>query len=197
MVVEDLERALDIDDRYQRWVYRHPIAGASLAGFLATQVATIWGYYGIGIGLPSLPFPAYNGLLFSRPSVAADFSDFGNPSSWWLGQSIHYVNGIAFALLFALVAYKSLPTFFNKFRSVQKGIVFAIIQTIISLGFLFPYVYAPKSGFGLFSFGDNAFGNNPDHWKLPFAVLLWHLIYGGLLGLLYDPIGPDDNRTGP
>jgi len=153
MVVDDLERALDIDDRYQRWVYRHPIAGAALAGFLATQVATIWGYYGIGIGLPSLPFPAYNGLLFSRPSVAADFSDFGNPSSWWLGQSIHYVNGIAFALLFALVAYKSLPTFFNKFKSVQKGMVFAIIQTIISLGFLFPYVYAPKSGFGIFSFG--------------------------------------------
>ena len=53
MVVDDLERALDIDDRYQRWVYRHPIAGAALAGFLATQVATIWGYYGIGIGLPS------------------------------------------------------------------------------------------------------------------------------------------------
>ena len=197
MVVDDLERALDIDDRYQRWVYRHPIAGASLAGFLATQVATIWGYYGIGIGLPSLPFHAYNGLLFSRPSVAADFSDFGNPSSWWLGQSIHYVNGIAFALLFALVAYKSLPTFFNKFKSVQKGMVFAIIQTIISLGFLFPYVYAPKSGFGIFSFGDNAFGNNPDHWKLPFAVLLWHLIYGGLLGLLYDPIAPDENRQGP
>jgi hypothetical protein len=197
MVVDDLERALDIDDRYQRWVYRHPIAGAALAGFLATQVATIWGYYGIGIGLPSLPFPAYNGLLFSRPSVAADFSDFGNPSSWWLGQSIHYVNGIAFALLFALVAYKSLPTFFNKFKSVQKGMVFAIIQTIISLGFLFPYVYAPKSGFGIFSFGDNAFGNNPDHWKLPFAVLLWHLIYGGLLGLLYDPIAPDENRQGP
>ena len=197
MVVDDLERALDIDDRYQRWVYRHPIAGASLAGFLATQVATIWGYYGIGIGLPSLPFPAYNGLLFSRPSMAADFSDFGNPSSWWLGQSIHYVNGIAFALLFALVAYKSLPTFFNKFKSVQKGMVFAIIQTIISLGFLFPYVYAPKSGFGIFSFGDNAFGNNPDHWKLPFAVLLWHLIYGGLLGLLYDPIAPDENRQGP
>jgi len=197
MVVDDLEGALDIDDRYQRWVYRHPIGGAALAGFLATQVATIWGYYGIGIGLPSLPFPAYNGLLFSRPSVAADFSDFGNPSSWWLGQSIHYVNGIAFALLFALVAYKSLPTFFGKFKSVQKGMVFAIIQTIISLGFLFPYVYAPKSGFGIFSFGDNAFGNNPDHWKLPFAVLLWHLIYGALLGLLYDPIGPDDNRTGP
>jgi len=192
MVAQDLERTLDTDDRYQRWVYRHPVAGAALAGFIATQVATIWGYYAVGIGLPSLPFPAYNGLLFSRPSVAADFSNFGNPSSWWLGQSIHYVNGIAFALVFALVAYKSLPTFFNRFKSVQKGVVFAIIQSIISLGFLFPYVYAPKSGFGIFSFGDNAFGNNPDHWKLPFAVVLWHVIWGALLGLLYDPKAPDD-----
>jgi hypothetical protein len=84
---------------------------------------------------------------------------------------------------------------FSKFKSVQKGMVFAIIQSIISLGFLFPYVYAPKSGFGLFSFGDNAFGTNPDHWKLPFAVVLWHLIWGGLLGLLYDPKAPDDITT--
>ena len=185
--------SFELDVRYRHWVFRHPVAGAALAGFIATQVATIWGYYGVGIGLPSLPFPAYNGLLFSPPSVAADFSNFGGPSSWWLGQSIHYVNGIAFALLFALVAYKSLPTFFPKMKSVQKGIVFAITQTIISLGFLFPYVYAPKAGFGVFSFGDNAFGTNHDHWKLPFAVLLWHVIYGALLGLLFDPRKPDNS----
>jgi hypothetical protein len=183
---------LDTEHRYRRWVFRHPVAGAALAAFIATQVATIWGYYAIGIGLPSLPFPAYNGLLFSRPSVAADFSNFGNPSSWWLGQSIHYVNGIVFGLLFGLVAYNYLPAFGSKLRSVQKGMFFAIVQSIISLGFLFPYVYAPKSGFGIFSFGDNAFGNNPDHWKLPFAVVLWHLIWGGLLGLLYNPLRPDE-----
>jgi hypothetical protein len=195
MVVEDLERALDIDDRYDRWVYRHPVAGATLAAFIATQVATIWGYYAVGIGLPSLPFPAYNGLLFSPPSVtfnADGTNNFGNPASYWLGQSVHYVNGIVFGLMFALIAYKTLPTFFSKFKSVQKGMVFAIIQTIISLGFLFPYVYAPNAGFGIFSFGDNAFGTNPDHWKLPFAVLLWHLIWGGLLGLLYNPKAPND-----
>lgn len=32
--------------------------------------------------------------------------------------------------------------------------------------------------------------NNHQHWKLPFAVLLWHLIYGALLGLPYDPKKP-------
>jgi hypothetical protein len=194
MGMDDIENALDVDDRYQHWVYRHPVRGAVLAGVVATQIGTIWGYYGVGIGLPSLPFPAYNGLLFSPASVkfAADgTSTFGNPASWFLGQSVHFVNGIVFALMFALVAYKTLPTFMPKMKSVQKGLVFGVVQTIISIGFLFPYVYAPKAGFGFFSFGANAFGNNPDHWKLPIAVLLWHLVYGAILGLLYDPKKPD------
>jgi hypothetical protein len=190
MDASDIENALDVDDRYQNWVYRHPVKGAILAGVVATQIGTIWGYYAVGIGLPSLPFPAYNGLLFSPASVkfAADgSSDFGNVGSWFLGQSVHFTNGIVFALMFALVAYKTLPTFMPKMKSVQKGLVFGVVQTIVSLGFLFPYVYAPRAGFGIFSFGDNAFGNNHDHWKLPFAVLLWHLVYGAILGLLYDP----------
>jgi NhaP-type Na+/H+ or K+/H+ antiporter len=179
-----------VDDRYQHWVYRHPVKAAALAGVVATQVGTIWGYYGRGIGLPQLPFPAYNGLLFSPASVAKDFSNFGNVSSWFLGQSIHFVNGIVFAILFAITAHHKLPAWGSKARSVQKGLIFGTIQTIVSLGFLFPYVYAPKSGFGFFSFGNNSFGNNPDHWKLPVAVLLWHWIYGALLGLLYNPKKP-------
>ena len=193
MSTRHFDDIIDVDDRYQKWVYRRPVAGAALAGLIATQVATIWGYYGPGIGLPSLPFPAYNGLLFSPPSVAKDFSNFGNPSSWFLGQSVHYVNGIVFGLMFALLAYNKLPTFFAQLKSVQKGIVFGITQTIISLGFLFPYVYAPRAGFGIFSFGDNSFANNHQHWKLPFAVLLWHVIYGAILGLLYDPRRPTES----
>ncbi len=190
MDLYDVENVLDVDDRYQHWVYRHPVKGAALAGFVATQIGTIWGYYARGIGLPSLPFPAYNGLLFSPPSVAKDFSNFGNPSSWFLGQSIHMVNGVVFGILFALTAYNKLPTFLPKMKSVQKGILFGTVQSIVSLGFQFPYVYAPKAGFGIFSFGNNAFGNNPNHWKLPVAVLLWHWVYGAILGTLYDPKKP-------
>jgi hypothetical protein len=190
MAVDELDRILDVDDRYQHWVYRHPVKGAALAGFVATQVGTIWGYYGRGIGLPQLPFPAYNGQLFSPISVGAKGELFGNVGSWFLGQSIHMVNGIVFGILFALTAYNKLPTFGTKMKSVQKGLIFGTIQTIVSLGFLFPYVYAPKAGFGFFSFGANAFGTNPDHWKLPVAVLLWHWVYGALLGVLYDPKKP-------
>jgi hypothetical protein len=187
------EPSPDLDTRYKHWVYRHPIAGAALAGVIATQMATIWGYYGKGIGLPSLPFPNYNGALFAPTSVAPDFSDFGNTGSFFVGQSIHFVNGIVFALIFALLAYKTLPTIGRKYASLQKGIFFGIVQTIISVGFLFPYVYAPKSGFGFFSFGANALGTNPDHWKLPFAVLVYHMVYGGFLGLLFDPHQTSDS----
>jgi hypothetical protein len=56
-------------------------------------------------------------------------------------------------MMFALVAYKTLPKFLPKMKSVQKGLVFGVVQTIISIGFLFRYVYAPKSGFGFFGFG--------------------------------------------
>jgi hypothetical protein len=186
------EPLVDVDVRYRHWVYRHPVAGAALAGVVATQIATIWGYYAKGIGLPSLPFPNYNGVLFAPASVAKNFSNFGNPGNFFVGQSIHFVNGVVFALLFALLAYKTLPTIGRKFTNVQKGIAFGIVQTIISVGFLFPYVYAPNSGFGILSFGANALGTNPEHWKLPFAVLLYHIVYGGLLGLLFDPRKPSD-----
>jgi uncharacterized membrane protein (DUF485 family) len=192
MDIDDLDRALDVNDRYQNWVYRNPVKGAIFAGFIATQIGTIWGYYAVGIGLPSLPFPNYNGVLMRG---VTDGSGFNDASNWFVGQSVHFVNGIVFACLFALVAHAKLPTPFGpKLASVQKGLIFAVIQTIISIGFLFPYVYARKAGFGFFSFGKNVFQNNNEHWKLPFAVLLWHLIYGLHLGLLYDPKKPESAK---
>ena len=50
-------------------------------------------------------------------------------------------------------------------------------------------------GMDMFSFGDNLLGTNHDHWKLPFAILLWHLIWGAILGYLYDPKNPDESRA--
>ena len=58
-------------------------------------------------------------------------------------------------------------------------------MTIISAGLLVPYAYVPNSGYGLFLF------DGPDGWKLPFAILIWHLIYGLFLGMLYQPTRVD------
>ena len=64
--------------------------------------------------------------------------------------------------------------------NVLSGLLYSVVLTIISLGVLVPYAYVPKQGYGLFAF------YGPDGWKLPAAVLLWHLIYGFFLGTLYQ-----------
>jgi len=64
--------------------------------------------------------------------------------------------------------------------NVASGLLYSIVLTIISLGLLVPYAYVPKQGYGLFAF------YGPDGWKLPAAVLLWHVIYGFFLGTLYQ-----------
>jgi hypothetical protein len=51
----------------------------------------------------------------------------------------------------------------------------------VSIGFLVPYAYVPKMGYGLFLM------DGPDGWKLPAGVMLWHVIWGFLIGTLYQP----------
>ena len=184
--MENIENALDVDDRYQHWVYHHPVQGAALGGFIATQITTIWGYYAVGIGLPGLPWPNFNGGLFAPRSFKPDFSDYGNAAQFFVGQSIHMVNGVVFAILFVLTLRAKLPSFGTKMVSIQKGLLFGVVLAIISMGFLVPYVYVPKSGYGFFSF------DTADGAKLPLAILIWHLVYGGMLGMLYDPKRPDN-----
>jgi hypothetical protein len=65
--------------------------------------------------------------------------------------------------------------------NILKGLIYSVIMSIISIGILVPYAYVPKQGYGPFLF------DGPDRWKLPFAILVWHLIYGFFLGLLYQP----------
>ena len=90
-------RELSADARWRAWVGEHPVLGPALVGLIATQLATIIGYYLKGIGLPPVPWPLYNGALF------APTGKFGDPASFFAGQSIHMVDGVVFALLFAIM----------------------------------------------------------------------------------------------
>jgi len=158
--------------RWHKWVADHPVGSLALIGVIATQLGTYFGYCFPAIGLPKLPWPAYNGALIGGAET------WGSPiSQYFAGQSIHFVNGIVFAILFGVIAHAQIPVKGH----VSKGLIYGVVMTIISVGFLVPYAYVPKSGYGLFLF------DGPDGWKLPFGVLLWHLIYGAMIGLLYQP----------
>ncbi len=164
------------DEWWRIWVNAHPVAAILLIGLIATHIATLIGYYLPGVGLPDLKWAHFNGAFLGN-STEGDVS-----GSFINGYIVHTIDGIAFAVLFAALVRSKLTFLKN---GILKGVFYGLLLGIISIGFLIPYVYAPKAGFGLFSFGDNDFGTNPDHWKLPFAVLLWHAIYGGIIGQLY------------
>jgi hypothetical protein len=167
------------DVRWRQWLGQHPILGPALVGFMATQMATIIGYYLKGVGLPPVPWPLYNGALF------APTAEFGSAGSFFAGQSIHMVDGIVLTMLFVLLLRSRIPLPNTTQGSIGKGLVFGTSLAIMSAGFLVPYVYVPKSGFGFFSFG------TPDGWKLPASILLFHWAYGFFVGVLYNPATND------
>lgn len=155
------------------WVDGHRVAAIALVGVIATQLGTYFGYVFPAIGLPVLPWPLFNGLL------GAPTTEYGTAASFFVGQSLHFVNGIVFAILYAVLALPLMPFRNTRGGNVMSGLLYALVMTIISVGLLVPYAYVPKQGYGFFTF------SGPDGWKLPAGVLLWHLIYGFFLGTLY------------
>ena len=178
MAVDTFESPIAASDRWRGFVASHPFGAAAIVGLIATQMATLVGYFFIGVGLPQLPWPLYNGVLviFNK-----DFSQFASSSTYFAGQSIHMTDGVVFTLLYAAVLYGRLPGPDTPAGDLLKGIIYGEILGLISMGFLVPYVYAPKTGLGFFSF------YGPDTWKLPLAIAIWHLAFGAFLGQLYSP----------
>lgn len=176
--------------RWRRWVDAHPVGSIALVGVIATQLGTYFGYVFPAIGLPTLPWPMYNGALAlgtNGPSWGNYFTDGSNAAGmFFAGQALHFVNGIVFAMLFGLIARHSLP-FSGKTNigNISKGLLYGVIMTIISAGLLVPYAYVAEQGYGFFLF------DGPDGWKLPAGILIWHLIYGYFLGALYQPTDED------
>lgn len=169
---------------WQRWVNQHPIGAIFVVGIIATQLGTYFGYVFPAVGLPVLPWPLYNGILgtsiadgFNGAVADPNFAVSGD--SFFIGHALHFVNGVIFAVLWAVMFREDVAKWIPS--NVARGLVYGSIMTIISAGLLVPYAYVPEQGYGLFLF------DGPDGWKLPFGILLWHLIYGLFLGLLYDP----------
>ena len=172
--------------RWHKWVEEHPVGGLAVIGLIATQLGTYFGYVFPAFGLPTLPWPMYNGALalgINGPNWGsyfdAEFNIVAENAGWlfFSGQSLHFVNGIVFAMLFGIFAHKQIPVKGH----VAKGLIYGVVMTIISAGLLVPYAYVAEQGYGLFLF------DGPDGWKLPAGILVWHLIYGAFLGLLYQP----------
>jgi hypothetical protein len=168
-----------------KFVNERPIASLVLTAVIATQLGTYFGYVFPAFGLPTLPWPMYNGALGTGifgPNWGTYFEDGSNAAGlFFVGQALHFVNGIVFGILFGVLFRGMLNLKDSNGGNIAKGLIYGVIMTIISVAVLVPYAYVPYQGYGLFLL------DGPDGWKLPFSILVWHLIYGFFLGALYQP----------
>ena len=171
--------------RWQLWVEQKPILSLFVVGIIATQLGTYFGYVFPAVGLPVLPWPLYNGILGTTivdgfNGAVADPEGFAvSSNSFFVGHTLHFVNGIVFAMLWGILFREDVARFIKS--NIARGVLYGVIMTIISAGLLVPYAYVPNQGYGPFLF------DGPDGWKLPAGILVWHLIYGIFLGLLWNP----------
>jgi len=171
----DTLKPVSMERQWFAWSARNPVAALLIVGVIATQIATTVGYFLPAVGLPSLPWPLYNGVL------SATTSTYGSAGSFFVGEFVHFLNGVVFVFLFAILMYDRLPFGRRRSAALWKAMTFSVILTLISAGILVPLVYEPHKGYGFLSF----FG--PDGWKLPLAILVWHLVYGVHIAALHDP----------
>lgn len=131
-----------------------------IAGFIATHIATFWGYLETGVGLPRLDLLTAVGVKIVPQGVSAAFT-----YNW--GAVFHYLDGIIFVLLYDRFFYSRLPG-----HDIFRGLVYGILVWIGS-----GLVYLPLVGGGLFG----AAWGGPFLW----SVMIWHLVWGVALGVFY------------
>jgi hypothetical protein len=161
--------------RWRSWVTQHRVASAVLAGLVAVHIATITGFFMPGVGLPKLDWNTANGMIY-RPTSSANVQ-------FLAGGVMHYMDGVAFAVLYALGLHPLLSRYIRSTSAgnLVKGVLFGLLLATISAAFMAPRVYYPELHIGFFS---HRLG-----WLTVLAIYLWHVVFGLHLGLIYNPCG--------
>ena len=163
---------------WRKIVTQRPLAGALVAGFVATHLATVIGFWFHGLsfksgaGLPDLSWPFFNGLLL----VGAKSSFL---SQFWAGSVYHYLTGICFSLTYCFLIF---PRFRGKNTvggNVTKGVIFGLVLGTISALWWVPHLFP--------DFHPGFFSHNLG-WNTVVGIYLWHIIYGLNLGAFYSPL---------
>ena len=158
---------------WRDWVTAHRLGAAFLAGFIATHIATIVGYWFPSIGLPKADFNTSNGLLYLGPGANASHSVV-----FWSGAMFHYTDGLIFAVLYAVAFHPAIPIRSTMRGNLLKGLIMGTVLATVVCVWMAPKVYAiPHAGFFSANLG----------WKFILAIYLWHWVWGAHLGVVYNP----------
>jgi hypothetical protein len=130
-----------------------------IGGLVGTIVTTALWLAEPWLGLPRL---AVGSMLSSLLAVATAYGPVG-PALGWL---IHFVVGIVFAFIYATVFVGRLPG-----TPLLRGLLFGSVVFLLA-----QVVFMPAVGAGMFSRGD---------LSLLTGSLLGHLVFGGIVGVIY------------
>lgn len=141
------------------------VGKAMLAGFMATLVMTMIMYIAPRMGMPKMDVAAMLGGMLGQATPEP------MSSVWLMGMILHFVNGsVVFPLIFAYVIYDRVPG-----APWRKGIVWGLMLWFISQALVMPMM-----GAGFFS------SHAPQPMMTVVGSLMGHIIYGAILGGIYD-----------
>lgn len=152
-------------------VSRSKLLTAFVAGFVATHIATVTGFWYHGVFLEDLDWPAFNGFLI--------IPDESTLAQFWAGTIYHYATGISFALLFAFLIHPLFRGGNSTAGNIGKAIAFSMGLALLSALWWVPALF-PEFNPGFFSTNLGA--------KVVIGIFVWHLIYGINLGAIYNPL---------
>ena len=128
-----------------------------LAGLVATVAMTMLMYLAPMMGMPKMDVAGMLSGMMNMP--------------WVVGMIIHFMNGtIIFPLIYLFVLYNILPG-----AGLVKGMIWGVVLFIIA-----QVMVMPMAGAGFFS------SNSPQAIMAVMGSLMGHLVYGGILGKIYD-----------
>lgn len=143
---------------------------AVAAGLIGTAAMTALLLIEPSVGLPQI---AIGQILSTALGLAPAYLTIGPAAGW----SIHFLMGVAFALVYAGVFERRLPG-----GAFARGAIYGVLVFLLA-----QLVFMPLVGGGVFSRGD---------LQMIAGSLLGHLVYGGVVGWIYGLQSPSVHPRG-
>jgi hypothetical protein len=166
-------------DAWRANVSRHRFAFALLAAVVATHMATVSGYWYKIIGISTLGWPQFNGILLLVHPYGPNGAGATATQQFWAGTVYHYGTGICYGLIFAFLIHPILKIPNTVLGNLGKALLWGgVLATLSAL------LWVPRD---FPEFHPGFFTNNLG-WDVILGIYVWHAVYGLTLGAFYSPL---------
>ncbi|HEU0075573.1 MAG TPA: hypothetical protein VFS30_16345 [Dehalococcoidia bacterium] len=178
-------------------ISNNQLTAALIAGFFATHIATITGFWYEIVNLPATDWNRFNGTYlvgFGNPTAVG----FGVPPAsdfevFLTGWTFHVLTGLGLTLIFAFGIRPMIPLAYDKMGNILAALAFGLALAVLSFTILTPVLDPYNADPGWFSLDlklpdtNDVAGSLHPGWKTTLSIIVWHIIYGVHLGLFYQP----------